>query len=342
MKIIIIITENKEIARIEKIARLKNFNVVVLTEINNLEAMIQEYMPEYIILSGAVDNYKEIKDYITGNTRSELIISGRNKKNAIGIHVNEIDSMDELLRILGLIDRLQDKKGQYRVVNQQVISVYSVQGGVGKTSIAFNIAYYLSKIENVKVLIIDFNFCEGQADLASTLNIPLVPNLSIFIEGIEDSPASLWNSIISLKKLNIDVLQPPLSIEQSDNFDLNMLYEIIYSVRKKYGYIICDLPNRYDNHVLETLNLSTKSILLLTPDIGVVQRINKFNKFLPQNQKKLAVINKVSRKNGLTDGLKQNLDISVCGEIPFMQREKTLYGFLDLQPEVSSLKGMII
>ncbi|MGM0365129.1 MAG: AAA family ATPase [Actinomycetota bacterium] len=299
-------------------------------------------MPDYIILEENVPNYREVRHFIQANTTSELIISGRNKNNAAGIQVNEIGNPDELARVLDLIDNLEDEKEKYKVVNQQVTSIYSVQGGVGKTSIAFNIAYLIGKMKNVEVLLIDLNFCEGQGDLASRLNIPMVPNLSVFIEAVEDSPASLWESIISLNKINIDILQPPLSIEQSDNFDLNMLYEVIYSARKKYGYIICDLPNRYDNHVLEALNLSTKSILLLTEEKAAVQRINKFNKFLSETQKKFAVINKVGKKNNRTQGLRDALDVPVLGEISFIERKDGLFGFLDMQAEISAIREMTI
>ncbi len=342
MQFIVIITKNKAISEIEHKIGLKNFNILLLDDTNNYQAIIQEYLPKYIILSSKIDRFKEIRHYIQENSRSELIISGKSGKQAIGIHVNEIINEKQLIKVLKLIDKLESGKNRYRVLNQQVTSVYSVQGGVGKTSIAFNIALFLSKLGKMKVLLIDLNFCEGQSDLAARLKIPVLPNLSIFMESPENSPDSLWESIFTIKKSNIDILQPPVSIEQSDGFNLDMLYEIIYSARKKYGYIICDLPNRYDNHVLETINLSTKLILLLTQDLAVAHRVERLNKFLPENQKKFAIINKLNQESHEIGRLDHNIGIPVSGSIPLLEGRSKLHGFLDMQSEISNIEELVI
>ncbi len=341
MEFIIFITENQELSESNFNPKLNNLSLIIINDIKNIEAIIHEYMPKYILISDQIKEYPRIIKYIQNNTSSELIITGKTGMPFTGLCVDEIKNKGELRRILELIDNLEEKEDRFQIVKQQVTALYSVQGGVGKTSMAFNIAFFLSRLQNAKILLIDLNFCDGQGDIGGRLEMPVLPNLGVFIESPENSPFSLWESVISLKSLNIDILQPPVSISQSDNFDVNMLNELIYSARTKYGYIICDLPNGYDNHVLETLNLSTSSILLLTPDRVAAKRANRFKKFLPQNQKKFAVLNKVSK--GYTQNeLNKILDMPIDGEISFIDTKRDLHGFLDMQSEVSKLREMFI
>jgi hypothetical protein len=54
---------------------------------------------------------------------------------------------------------------------KEIIAVWSVKGGVGKTTLVKNLAESIDK----KVLIIDLNFYDGRADLSHMLNLPVIP-----------------------------------------------------------------------------------------------------------------------------------------------------------------------
>ncbi len=306
MKIILVIARNKELVKNISSIKLQNYNVVILNNIKFIKHYLEEYIPEFIILSEEFENRKEIADYMNGNTQGELFIIGSgDKRNTISrnIYLGGVKNTGDLERVLRIIDNLDSGdnisiKNNYKIIPQQVISFYSIQGGVGKTSIVFNFAWYVKKIIEGRVLIIDLNFCEGPSDLTINLDLSLLPNLSVFIEKIASGENCLNNSIINLDDDNkIDILQPPLSIHQSDKFNIDMLDSIIYSARNKYDIIIADIPFRYDNISLEMLNLSTTSILVLSPDMKLVPRINDFKKFLPAEQKKGIIFNKVSQSN---------------------------------------------
>src|SRR4030043_1133259 len=306
MEIILIITENKELTKNIPRIKLQNYNILVLNNTNYIKHYMEEYMPKYIVLSAKLKNYKEILDYINDNTASELIITDSDEKKGPlsgNIFTGSVEKIDDLKRILEIVDNLNPKldskeKYNYRFISQQVISFYSVQGGVGKTSIVFNFAWYLKDIIRGKLLIIDLNFCEGPSDIAINLDLNLSPNLSVFIEKITQGRDCFDKSIINLNGNDkIDILQPPLSIYQSDKFNIDMLDSIIYSARNRYDIIIADVPFRYDNISLEMLNLSTTSILVLSTDIKLTPRAIDFKKFLPVEQKKGIIFNKVSQSN---------------------------------------------
>src|SRR3989304_7486387 len=297
MEIILIITENKELTKNIPRIKLQNHDILVLN-----------------------------------NTSSELIITDSKEKKGLlsgNIFTGSIEKIDDLKRILEIVDNLNPKldskdKDSYRFIPQQVISFYSVQGGVGKTSIVFNFAWYIKDIVRGKILIIDLNFCEGPSDLAINLDLNLSPNLSVFIEKITQGKDCFDKSIISLAGNDkIDILQPPLSIYQSDKFNIDMLDSIIYSARNEYDIIIADVPFRYDNVSLEMLNLSTASVLVLSPDIQLAPRVSNFLKFLPVSQRKGIIFNKVSRnERTYIDECRSVSGISVYDRISFIPEER--------------------
>jgi len=360
LKIIIIIENNRGITdNIGKID-LKNYDLVCLNGERYTKHYIEEYMPSYVILSSDIKDFKDIAEYINKYTNCELIITGNYKEfekleGFKNVSIKKLEDIKDLEKILGIIDEMELEKisghrNEYKFIKQQIISFYSVQGGVGKTSIAFNLAWLLKDLANIKILIIDLNFCEGPSDLSANLNLQLSHNLSLFIENISDGQDALTKSVVSLNNLNIDVMQPPLSIYQSDKFGVDMLNNLLYLARNEYNFIIADIPFRYDNISLEMLNLSTGSILVLSPDTGPNLRVDNFKKFLPPNQKNGAIFNKVSNEKikNLRE-IEAILSMPVYGKIPFLTEEKRKFirngsrflNIIDLQSDILKLERFI-
>jgi MinD-like ATPase involved in chromosome partitioning or flagellar assembly len=292
---------NTIIKNIYKI-RLRNYNLVALDNVRYINHYLEEYIPKYLILSARFENYSDIIKDVRLNSEAEILITDSDKEKSSShqdLYLGSVKNLKDLERILYIIDNLKCKPGKtvrddLRFISQQIISFYSIQGGVGKTSILFNLAWYLKDIVKGKILIIDLNFCEGPSDLNVNLGLDITPNLSIFIEKVFQGVDSFDKSLISLGIEKIDILQPPLSIHQSDKFNIDMLESIIYHARNAYDIIIADIPFSYDNISLEMLNLSTASILVLSTNMRLTRRIYDFQKFLPRCQKKGIIINKIS------------------------------------------------
>ncbi len=331
MGMILYIGNNKKIIDNVNSFSPRNHRLAVLNLEYNYKHYIEEYMPDYILLSEDAEGFEEISGYIAEKTVSRLIITGNNKNRSILPGIPAIEhsgTIEGIKKIVETIDNLdQENKNEsedYRFLKQEVTSFYSVQGGVGKTSLAFNTAWRLRKKNIGKILILDLNFCEGPSDISIGLNINGYRTIGNYINNILMGDQDIKKSIIELN--GIDILCPPLSLYQSDRFDVDMLNGLIYSARNEYDVIIADLPFRYDNISLEMVNLSTTSVLVLSPDIKLIPRILEFKKFLPENQKKIAVLNKVEDAgDARVEDFENITEIPVCTRFPFIpNREKSL------------------
>ncbi|MEA2016320.1 MAG: AAA family ATPase [Actinomycetota bacterium] len=354
-EIILVVASDKDLANQISSLKLKSHNVVVLSNVNFIKHYLEEYMPEYVVLSAEFEKCSQIAEYIRGNTGSELlIIDDDEKENSVseGIYLGGVRNIYDIKKILVTIDNLNSGsdlkiKDNYKILTQKVITFYSIQGGVGKTSILFNFAWFIKDIVEGRILIMDLNFCEGPSDLTINLNLELSPNLSVFMDNLECEVNRFGNSVVNLNEDNrIDILQPPLSIYQSDKFNIDMLNSIVYSARNKYDVIIADIPFRYDNISLEMLNLSTTSILVLSPDIKLFPRAVNFKKFLPKEQKKGIIFNKVGNYTKPYIDECRGIDgISVYNRISFISEKnralikngRSFFNILDLQSEMGDI-----
>ena len=352
MGIILYIGKNKEITdSIAKIT-LKNHKVAILNGNYYYKHYIEEYMPGYIILSADIDNYSEISRYIAKKSGIKLIVTDNDRIN-IGqsgnaLQISESTSSGQIKEIINVIDKIDqvepENNRKYKYAKQEVLSFYSIQGGVGKTSIAFNTAWYLSKRNIGKILLIDLNFCEGPSDISIRLKADRLSNMSSYIKNTLNGAGNIQDSITNLN--NIDIMMPPLSLHQSDGFDLDMLGNLIYSARNGYDVIIADIPFRYDNVSLEMLNLSTSSALVLSPDISLAPRVVDFQKFLPEKQRKTAVLNKIEEGDiQIKKDYESIIGMPVCGQFDFVPKDKrellkdgkSVMGFPNMQAGIGEL-----
>ncbi len=309
--------------KIQKEVVIKSFLLKFVKDEKELIYFIEEFEPKYLILK---DNAikKNLLDYLTTKSRIKVIIF-ENNENQIAAKKEEIIqniksdkniiffkrnfNKIDIINLLHILDKLEEKNteslnknfttnlNKYKFLNQQVISFYSTQGGVGRTTLALNFAFLLREfINTVKILLIDANFSEGCSDLYIRLNQKQINTLGVFIEKVYELPAAFNQSITKvsiLKNFDIDIIFPPFSIYQSDKLTLDMINELICLAKKEYNVIIIDLPNRYDNVFLELLNLSTMIFLVSTPEINQIVRINNLVKILPNtnNIRKLLILN---------------------------------------------------
>jgi len=352
MGIILYIGKNKDTTDSIAEITLKNHEVAILNHNYYYKHYIEEYMPDYIILSADTDNYSEISSYIAEKSSIKLIVTEKDRldidQSGNTLQISEPASSGQIKEILNIIDKIDqaepDNNGKCKYAKQEVLSFYSIQGGVGKTSIAFNTAWYLSKRNIGRILLIDLNFCEGPSDISIRLKVDRLTNMSTYIKNTLKGTGNIQDSITNLN--NIDIMIPPLSLHQSDGFNLDILNNLIYSARNDYDVIIADIPFRYDNVSLEMLNLSTSSVIVLSPDISLAPRVVDFKKFLPEKQKKAAILNKVEEGDiQIKKDYESIIGIPVCGQFDFVPKNnrkllkdgKSVIGLPDMQAGIREL-----
>ncbi len=354
--IVLLNTQDPEIKKHISKLNFPDLHIVNVVNENYLKHYIEEYLPDYVIVSNQIKNIDKVTEFIINMTSSRLIVTEDKKdltakKNPGCIYINSLDSEEELQKIFSIIttidkDRKKSSKTNTQYLKQEVVSFYSTQGGCGKTTLTFNFAWSLRKIKFLKVLIIDLNFQEGPTDLVVNLNVNTYPNLFNFVEKSPYERNALKQSVINLKNTNIDLLFPPLSIKQSEKLNIDFLNELIYEARNTYNFIVADLPFSYSNINLEMLALSTMAVSVNTPDIASSLRLKNMAKYLRDDLEKIHILNNLRNSDlRIIPQIESILEQGVFNIIPFINKEdrnfikasNTTYSLLDIQRHLNNM-----
>ncbi|MBA2718732.1 MAG: response regulator [Chloroflexi bacterium] len=146
--------------------------------------------------------------------------------------------------------------------SSRIFSVFAPKGGVGKTTIAFNLAVALGQADQRTVLI-DGSLQFG--DLRSLLKVPLdAPSiLDLPTDRVAESDLQdvLWRD-----PSGIDILLAPPRVEMAEMVTARDIDKILSLLRRVYGAIVIDMSSALSDINLSFLDLSDTIVEIVTYD----------------------------------------------------------------------------
>lgn len=228
-----------------------------------------------LLISNNIRTIQKIKEYencdVALSAASALIKIKSNKydriiSDGINIKTPNVISVKEYLK------EKQSSASSVKIFKQKIISVWSVKGGTGKTTVVKKLAEMLDK--NIKILIVDLNFQDGGSDLSYMLDLPVIPHIGMWLK--DKTEQSLLDKIIPYKQ-NVFILQSPPKRSLVQNINKNDIDILVKYARSSFDVIIFDLPNEYNEIVESALEHSTKKIIVSRGFISEAKRIKELN-----------------------------------------------------------------
>ncbi len=177
----------------------------------------------------------------------------------------------------------------------KVISVFSNKGGLGKTSLASNLALELSKITKENVALIDMNFQMG--DITTFLDLKPSFNISYMLENIDKiNETFLLSTLERYKNSSLYILADPPYFKQADNIHPKQITKLFNTLKETFSYIIVDAEASFDGKNIAALD-NSDIILLVTvsnlPALRNTQRcLELFQKLGYDKDKTRIVVNR--------------------------------------------------
>lgn len=186
-------------------------------------------------------------------------------------------------------------------IRSRVITVFSTKGGVGKTTIASNLAVSIARSEKKRVALLDFDLQFG--DVAIMLNVSVKNTISDLVKEFGQLDESIVEDYLVTHFSGVRVLPAPAKPEYAEYITANHVEKIINILRDSYNYIIIDTSASFHETVLTSLDMSDKILVISTLDLPTIKNVKSgldVMETLNYPQDKIhVVLNKASEQFGI-------------------------------------------
>ncbi len=204
-------------------------------------------------------------------------------------------------------------------VEGKVVTVFSAKGGVGKTTIATNLAVYIAST-GARTLLIDLDLMFGDV----SISLQLMPHSSIrdvsSMQGHLDLQG-LKSVAVTHEESTLDVIAAPPDPGDADRIPGAVVEELIRVARAHYDYVFVDTPPNLTEHVLIACDLSDLTLLVASLDIPAVKNLrlamNTLDALGASQDSRTLVLNRSDAKVGLrAEDVESALKCSIGASIP--------------------------
>jgi pilus assembly protein CpaE len=155
-----------------------------------------------------------------------------------------------------------------------VVAVFSPKGGVGRTTIAVNLAVAAAQ-GGKKVALIDASFQFGDVGVLLNLN-PRNKSIADLAGELQNGEAESLDTFMISHSSGIRVLLAPPSPEQAELIGPSSVKKVIERARSDFDLIVVDCPSSFNDSTLAVLDEADLILTLLTLEITSVKNMRLF------------------------------------------------------------------
>ncbi|MGC0236939.1 AAA family ATPase [Arthrobacter sp. SD76] len=184
----------------------------------------------------------------------------------------------------------------------RIIAVISPKGGVGKTTVATNIAVGLGKIAPMGVVIVDLDLQFG--DVASGLMLEPEHTITDAVVGAASQDSMVLKTYLTVHPGGIYALCAPKNPVEMDKISGEHVTHLLSQLRQEFQYIVVDTAPGLGEHVLATLDLASDAVWICGMDVPSIRGLRTGNQVLSElnllPETRHVVLNMADRRSGLS------------------------------------------
>lgn len=270
---------------------------------NALNIFIIDISEDYEKIAEQIDQienkYQNCKFIITSySLKTDIIVKflRKSKKEFFEKPIPKNDFITKISEIINKLTSEQDFSG-----HGKIITVYSNKGGLGKTTIAVNLAMELSQADRTKkTVIVDINNYLG--DVTTFLDMTPTYDIQYVIDKLNSvSPSELPDMIPVYQGAdNLYVLADSPYREYENDIPSNALITLFNALRKEFEYIVVDCSSAITNKNKMLFELTDKIILVTAANLPTINNCKRCLDFFSKQKtsdKLIMILNRFSQSD---------------------------------------------
>lgn len=184
----------------------------------------------------------------------------------------------------------------------RIIAVMSPKGGVGKTTVATNVAVGLGKTSPMSVVIVDLDLQFG--DVASGLLLEPEFTITDAVLGAASQDSMVLKTYLTVHPAGIYALCAPRSPVEMDRISAAHVSHLLDQLRQEFRYVVVDTAPGLGEHVLATLEQATDAVWICGMDVPSIRGMRTGFQILEElnlvPEHRHIVLNMADRRAGLS------------------------------------------
>jgi pilus assembly protein CpaE len=155
----------------------------------------------------------------------------------------------------------------------QIVAVFSLKGGSGKSTIAVNTAVGLAVLRQKKVMLVDADLWTG--DVAVLMNVAGSFSIADLCQREMTEIESL-KQILVKHSSGVDVLQRPQELLINEGLRSEPLVKALSIYRSAYDFVMVNMSPSMDEMNLQILDVADVILLVTTPEVAAITNTARF------------------------------------------------------------------
>jgi pilus assembly protein CpaE len=208
-----------------------------------------------------------------------------------------------------LTSTLQPQRGK-------IITFFSPKGGVGRTTIATNLAVALHQSTGQPVVLVDGSLPFG--DVAVILNMsPKAKTIADLVGAFDQVDAEVLETVLVPHSTGIKVLLAPPTPEAAELITGPNIKKVLETLRGSYAWVVVDTWPSFQEQVLTMLDVADVILTLMTLEITSLKNVRVFMEIAEKLGYDEHKVQLVANRNDSSGGIKaSDVESSLARKIP--------------------------
>ena len=237
--------------------------------------------------------------------------------------LSEQEAEGAVMRVLERKEReTQRRRGEIEdpVPQGTVITVFGAKGGIGKTTIASNLAISLSTEAAQSVALVDMDTRFG--DIAITMDIPVERSIADLARNLENIDRESLREYLVEHESGVRILPAPTRPNDWRGLGYRQVRDVVDVLAQTHDFVILDTPGTFNEQVAAALEIGTMILLITTLDMASIKdtvlALEMLNERFGEDEQRLKIVlNRAGMDTGVNeDDVANTLDWPLWWRIP--------------------------